>query len=973
MATSATFSSFQSELQRLVTRFREDFAFTHSSAFDEANTRLRFIDPFFAALGWELTNPDQPLHNAEVVLEEQADEKGRQKKVDYLFLINRMDKFVCEAKKPAENLIRHAFQIQRYAYGKRLYVGLLTSFEETRLYVVGAKPDPRRPFDAVRTWRFDDYEAHANEIWDLFARDNVANASLEKFVTELPKTGRRGPKEGWFIKPERNRMVDEDFLVFLERARTDLAKTLVDCNPRFEWGETGLNEAVQRILDRILFIRICEDRDIDTHISLHTLMNDWRTGGSRPGHLYPEVVRLFRHLAPQFNGGLFGRPGEEPHFSESLKIDDAKLGKFIEELSSEESDYLFSTIRVEILGSVYERFLGKVIHITSGGNVQAKPKNEAKKTRKSGGVYYTPEYVVNYIVEETVGKLLDGKSPKETAALKILDPACGSGSFLLRAFERICEHHVEWYLAHPKQRNDHDCCRDAQNRLCLTTGLKRRIALNNIFGVDLDPQAVEVAQLSLYLKILEGETRNSLGAQRRLFPLETFLPDLSKNIICGNSLIENDIFDGQLFDNGEERRFRRLRPMNFEDAFMEVMKGRGFDALIGNPPYGQLLNKDGEEYLSQRMAAFASTRDVYVAFIQRAPGLLADGGELGYIVPSAWLGGVDYKQLRELLCQWSVDEIIALPFDVFKDAYIDTVILIMRKTSPKPQHVVRSFVYPKRHKIERIKIGATQWNKTPLSLYQSAPDKKFILSAGAARLLDRLRETVAAKIADYAEMRRGVLFNQSLLTNKKSKPDSHRYFEGGVYRYEVRQKLEHWVELGPKMSEYPKEFKWFEGPRLLLRRLVNRQQRLMAGFTDKTFITNKNLYTVLPLAQRKLPPKFDYFLLAILNSKLISRLYIDQVSQAVKDDFPQVTIKDILNLPFPEPENPQYDKLVRLAERMLDAKSSMTKTKSDADRNYAAAHCGALDGQIDRLVYDLYGLTKEEISFVEEATGRKES
>ena len=198
------------------------------------------------------------------------------------------------------------------------------------------------------------------------------------------------------------------------------------------------------------------------------------------------------------------------------------------------STYLFGIIPVDILGSVYERFLGSVV--LPDGTVEQKP-----EVRKAGGVYYTPKAVVNYIVENTVGKVLEGKSPSEVRRLRVLDPACGSGSFLLRAFERICEYHVHWYTTHVEDRDKRRCFLDANGDIRLTTGYKRSILINNIFGVDIDPQAVEVTQMSLYLKVLEGETSQTLENDHRLFPEETYLPDLDNNIKCGNSLVSSDI------------------------------------------------------------------------------------------------------------------------------------------------------------------------------------------------------------------------------------------------------------------------------------------------------------------------------------------------------------------------------------------------------------------------------------------------
>jgi hypothetical protein len=279
-----------------------------------------------------------------------------------------------------------------------------------------------------------------------------------------------------------------------------------------------------------LFIRICEDRDIDTGRALELILSEWEQIQVARPSLYSRLVAHFNVLDHSFNGALFKRG----HASEKLQVSDEFLVGFIRDLSSEDSPYLFSTLPVEILGSVYEQFIGKVVRVTKTGNVRVELKPEV---RDAGGIYYTPSYVVEYIVEQTIGVVLKDRTPKEISSLRFLDPACGSGSFLIRVFEGVCQYHLRWFAQNPKQQHRDLCYRDAQGSLHLTTHLKRQIMLNNVFGIDLDYQAVEVTMLSLYLKILEGETRTTLGQQQGLFPKETFLPDLSANIKCGNSLI----------------------------------------------------------------------------------------------------------------------------------------------------------------------------------------------------------------------------------------------------------------------------------------------------------------------------------------------------------------------------------------------------------------------------------------------------
>jgi hypothetical protein len=267
-----------------------------------------------------------------------------------------------------------------------------------------------------------------------------------------------------------------------------------------------------------------------------------------------------------------------------LQIDDKPLKEIIRNLYYPDSPYEFSVLPADVLGQVYEQFLGKVIRLTSGHRAVVEDKSEVKK---AGGVYYTPTYIVNYIVKNTVGKLLEGKTPKQAAKLGILDPACGSGSFLIGAYQYLLDWHRDWYVQDQPKKwatgRSPALYQVAGGDWRLTTAERKRILLNNIFGVDIDPQAVEVTKLSLLLKVLEGEDEQTISRQLRMFH-ERALPDLGNNIKCGNSLIGLDFYAQQIDLLDDEERLR-LNVFDWQTEFPEIMKAGGFDAAIGNPPY----------------------------------------------------------------------------------------------------------------------------------------------------------------------------------------------------------------------------------------------------------------------------------------------------------------------------------------------------------------------------------------------------
>ncbi len=340
-----------------------------------------------------------------------------------------------------------------------------------------------------------------------------------------------------------------------------------------------------------------------------------------------------------------GNPGTSPkRFTSEMSGQRVSSTDF----SAEDSPYLFSTLPIEILGSVYERFLGSVVQ--PNGRVVAKP-----EVRRAGGVYYTPQHVVDHIVEGTVAPLLRGKSPQQLRRFRVLDPACGSGSFLLRAFERICEHHVEWYLDHPAEQNQDNCYFENEGRdLRLTTSLKRQILRNCIYGIDIDAQAVEVTQLSLYLKLLENETQLTIRRQLALFRYEALLPDLSSNIINANSLLDLDALEVL----SEEFDVTELNPLNPTGVFQDE---DDFDAVIGNPPYDVLeqdrLKSSWPHLPLRRYIELTQTYNpvlggklnLYRLFIARSLGFAKRGGRIGMIVPLSLLGDISCKKTRQHL------------------------------------------------------------------------------------------------------------------------------------------------------------------------------------------------------------------------------------------------------------------------------------------------------------------------------------
>lgn len=572
----------------LADRFDQNIEAYRSHDYNETQVRHEFIDPLFIALGWDVNNEKGYAEAYKDVVHEDAIKAGGATKApDYCFRIGGTRKFFVEAKRPAISIKEDgdpAYQLRRYAWSAKLPLSILTDFEEFAVYDCRVKPAKTDKASAARVLYLtcSEYVERWDEIASIFSREAVLRGSFDRYAesTKLKK----GTAE-----------VDAAFLKEIEYWRDLLARNIALRNSGLTRRE--LNFAVQRTIDRLIFLRICEDRGIEEYGQLMALENGTR--------VYARLCGLFRRADERYNSGLFhfrqekGRPEPPDELTLNLQIDDKVLKEILKDLYYPESPYEFSVLPADILGHVYEQFLGKVIRLTPAHRAKVEDKPEVKT---AGGVYYTPTYIVDYIVRNTVGKLLEGKSPRQASKLRILDPACGSGSFLLGAFQYLLDWHRDWYV-------DNDLEKWAKGRSPklyqgpggdwrLTTAEKKRILLNKIYGVDIDPQAVEVTKLSLLLKVLEGENEQTLVKHLRLFQ-ERALPDLANNIKCGNSLIGPDFYEGQQMDLLDEEERYRINAFDWEAEFPEIMAAGGFDAVIGNPPWGATYSQEEKQYLRE--------------------------------------------------------------------------------------------------------------------------------------------------------------------------------------------------------------------------------------------------------------------------------------------------------------------------------------------------------------------------------------
>jgi len=1000
----------------LIEKFEHNLDEYRNPRYKEAQIRVEFVNPFFEALGWDVHNKAGYSMSYRDVIHEDEVRVGRTTKApDYSFRVGGTRVFFVETKKPAFDL-KHdpapAFQLRRYAYSAGLPVSILTDFEEFIVYDCRRKPDILDKSHVGRMFyvTFQEYTDKWDEIRSIFSKEAVMRGDLDRWVED--KKGKKPKAE-----------IDRDFLADLDRWRIYLARNIALRNP--ELTQRELNYAVQLTIDRLIFLRMSEDRGIETQYTLDTLLNGVR--------VYPRLVEIYYRADERYNSGLFHfeeRDGPNPDIlTPSLNIDDKVLKEIIGELYYPKCPYEFSVLPVEVLGNAYEQFLGKVIRLTAGHHAKIEEKPEV---RKAGGVYYTLQYIVDYIVKNTVGKLVEDKTVKEVADLRILDPACGSGSFLLGAYQYLMDWHLKQYIAEhektgqipsvlpdkgrKKRKSDPPAIFQGMGEeWYLTTAEKKRILTNNIYGVDIDANAVEVTKLSLLLKVLEHESSETIHSQLKMWH-ERALPNLAGNIKCGNSLIGPDFYENQQAALFDEEEALRINAFDWEREFPDIFAKGGFDAVIGNPPYvRQEMLGDLKEYFRLTYEVYHGVADLYTYFVERGVNLLREGGYFSYIVANKWMRANYGKALRIWLKEQCIEELIDFgDLQIFRGE--TTYPCILRVVRQKPKEFFNAVLVNTlgfKDLAEYVKEHCYKVNHTKLS-----EDGWSLASETEMQLLEKL-QSMGRPLGDYvngkiyygiktglneafviSREKRDELIAKDTKSEELIKPflvgkDIKRYHEPVAQKFviftrrgvniekypAIKEHLEQYkTKLRPKpvgfkgswLGRKPGKYKWyeiqdtvdyypeFENDKILWPGIS--AELTAFALDEKGYYGNDNNQLII---------SDDKYLLGIINSRL-SHFILRCICDKVQGGFYRLKIIYIQQLPIykidfgNDRERNLHANLIGFVDQMLDLHKKLATNKEPRTREQLQRRIDATDRQIDRLVYELYGLTEEEIRVVEE-------
>ena len=964
-------------IEDLVVRFNSNKKFYTSNLFKEEEAKVEFINPMMEALGWDVHNKQGLGPNFKEVVFEESLAVGKETRApDYSFRLGGQLIYYLEAKKPSVNIKDDrspAYQARRYGWSAKIPIVILTDFEELAIYETTSKPKEheRASTNRVLYYTYDEYLDKWEEIYGLFSKEAVQKELFQKFVDDNTSKTKRGTQS-----------IDDEFLKDIEKWRLLLARNIALRNKELTLDE--LNLAVQLIIDRIVFFRMAEDRGIERYQTLYKL--------SESENIYKQLCEVFKKADLKYNSGLF-HFSFTPDYSEfvdnitlQLNIDDGVFKEIFADLYYPKSPYEFSVISPEILGNIYENFLGSVIRLTPSHQAKVELKPEIQK---AGGVYYTPKYIADYIVDNTIGKLINRKTPNQISKMKILDPACGSGSFLLRAYQKLLDYHLEYYIGLQKPPKEVFYI-GKDNVPRLTIREKKRILTNNIFGVDIDVNAVEVTKLSLLLKVLEDENKDVLEQQQKLYQ-EKVLPNLSYNIKCGNSLIESKYLE--VTTSFEE--LKSINPFNWEIEFSSIFDNGGFDAIIGNPPYvnakiltetipnqRDCLSKCGEyETLYQKW-------DLYIPFIEKSLKILKDGGLFSMIIPYPFVDQNYAKMLRKTIIEeYNLVKIADLSSQkIFKSATVSNCIPIISK-GKKTKKIIIATITPE---LKINDIGEKSVEEIV------ANDKSYIFDLSLSKKINKEFSSFKS-IGEYCFISKGMVLNADekkakgqfkkadLISDEKSDIHKKRYIEGkNINRYSINKirYLEWDTRRVPTKISRPTFKELYLSNKILVNKLgtikaiyddtqifCDQTLRVLVLWKDLENINNRSINNSVKRygkdSRENLVENSNHislkYILAILNSNM-GQYLLNEVRGIKNKDINPDYLKDIK---IPTLTLSQQEPIIELVDSIIDFNHQLDKCNIPKDKKILENQIGIIDSKLNELIYELYGLTNDEIEIVE--------
>ena len=953
-------------ISELVSKYEDTKKSGEIKKYNEESTKKDFIQPLFESLGWNFSNRGKTNDSVS------AEESISKKRVDYGFRINGIPKFFLEAKALREKDIqtnpKYITQAIDYAWMKSCSWAILCNFETIAVYNADWKESNYgnnlffvlHPSDFLTDRRF-----------TYFSKIAFENNELDKIASKY------GKKQ---TKNTINKQLLQDMIHFREVLSKDIVKNNQDKN----LTQDDIDESVQRILDRLIFIRNAEDRGLEEN-QLQSNVRQWYAKGK--GHLVKEISGIYKNYDSKYNSKLFAH-----HLCDNLYIENEALQEVIEGLNQSKDNsyrYDFSIIESDVLGNIYEQYLGNILKSTP----KRAKLEESKTHRKEQGIYYTPFYIVDYIVKNTVGEFIKTHTPEEIRRVRILDPACGSGSFLIRAYKELENY---W-----KQNSDF-----AQLTLDSEEFYSKRVEIlrNNIFGVDLDPKAVEIAQLNLLLQISEKKQR---------------LPLLQNNIKVGNSLIDEHSISDKAF--------------KWEEEFQEIMKEGGFDIVIGNPPYVRIQNLGDKEtdYFSNNFQSAFRNYDIYLLFVEKSLKLLRENGDVGFIIPSKFVNADYGLGLRNVISESKTLHrfVDFKDIQIFGDATNYTCLLFLKNAensnfeylSPKSKddfsvieisnnEIFQKYSLPiptqneswilSDNKVsslmKKLKGVGESLGEISKNIFQglvTGEDSTYFVrvvsetkeTAKIMNIKDNMEfvveKAILKKLLKGKDIRKWNLDWKGfyvvypyLVENGKASliplseikekfPLAYRYFKN--YEENLKSREEHRFQNDENWHKFGRlqNIEKFEQPKIITQVLASNNTFAIDLKGEYYFVGGGNAggYGIVLKDSNQ---KVYHFVLALLNSNVLE-FYLKNISTPFRGGYFSYGKRFIDKLPLLIPKDSRFDLVSSLSEEQVKISKKMQNLHNTDERYLLERELYKINQELNQLIYQVYGLSKSEITLLE--------
>ena len=886
---------------------------------DERNTE-RFIERILQILNWDIDNFDQVLRRDSVKVED------RTKIPDYVLYINGEKKVVVEAKAFSESLDNPKYikQALEYGYYKQVRVCILTNGKEIRVYdpFILSKSSEGKLLFSVHINQYENL--FDQRLWFLSYNEIKENTILAKFAS----------------KGEVKKPVSEEVIDNIIKGRKFLIDSILHLNKIDDFNVA--REHAHKIINRFLFIRVAEDRgffkEFDHGRILEDRVNIFKKRISQKiKPLMNEIKELFMEINDVYNGELF-----KPHPCEELKINSESLEKviylmyYIKHENGEEDQVDFSKLDADVLGSIYEKFLGTIIHETKSGKLVEKVDNGV---RKEMGQYYTPQYIVDFIVQNTINLYLE-ENPDKLFSIKIIDPACGSGAFLIKAFDSVYNKYRDFNKQQESKRKTNDLSGFIDDKS--VARINEVILHKHIHGVDLDSEAVELAKINLWLRTIQEEMK---------------LNELNKNIKQGNSLISDKTIDPKnAFDWNKEFPYK-------------------FDIVIGNPPWISIKGKQksvdiSDEELNYYFKTYNCDTympNMYEIFIRKGLLLLTENGFFSFIVPDRLCANQQFIELRkDLLNNYTIKK---LWFKVkFPEIIADTVVFVMQNKKPS-------------NNLIEIRENNKELYMIPQETYLNSSDFSwFYVKKDLFEIFNKIRKQKdIIQLFEFSNIKTtsGCGAKSHLISDEKTNERQIQILKGeSINKYVTLKKL--WFNFEKRNLSGRTTNQEILGKKykVLLRKTGI---DLIATFDDSGIFPEQSLYFVYTEEDKN---KEDLvFLTGLLNSTLMN-VYYRNFAITNRDATPQLKKVDFDKFPIIIPSQETKEKinsivleLMKLQKPYLSISSKIANSESSKKGYYDLVEektkmktdIDKFELKLNELVYDLFGLNKDNIKVIEDS------